>query len=374
MNSGRKQCHDLFGQAVKRNCIPVYKKEPGRFDLENDLSPAERFVVARFMVQSARLEANPDLSFGIVAEADRYGKCGHEAVGLVCPDCHKQYFVRSYCRSRICERCGRIYKKDLMKSILPVIKQQNANKKRGYVLSMLTLTISSKRYNEYPGRTDIKRFYEETSEFFRLHYGKFKGRYSKNGKVVENRKRFIGAGWLATIEVGSGKNLHCHAIIYGPIRNWFGLKSSWEKITGDSQGVHIKKIGSIKQVANYVLKYITKPTQTEEYSEIAAYVGVIKGSRRLRAGGIFYNRFKILKKKKYRSECIYCNARLIMETMLDLAEKTERIDLFTEMRNIEQENEKTDISINVPVYLGPTDISNERKELQNQCNLFPMCA
>jgi len=250
-----------------------------------------------------------------------------------------------------------------------VVRKETSNKKSGYFLSMLTLTVTSKRYGDkMPNREDIRRFYKETSHFLRLNFGKFKCHETKKGKIVENRKKYIGAGWIATIEVGSdNNNLHCHAIVYGPWQKYFDLLSSWEKITGDSQGVWIKPIQNPQKAANYVLKYITTPPVTDSYKSVANYSVMIKGSRRLRSGGVFYNRIKIPKSEK-NCNCLFCRSRLIMSGNIDLVNLNGQIDLYRELREIDDLGLDTYKSIlNLP---DSQDTSIDCNSLQNQCNLF----
>lgn len=367
---------DLFGH-TDCACTHTSRQAAGRtetFDLENDLSCGERLIVAGYMtdhVTRLASEGHDKEAAKLRTEADRYAYCGNQALGLFCPECNSQYFVKMFCRSRICERCGRIYKRDLQKKMIPSIQEVSRNKRQGYILALVTLTVSSQRFgDQLPTREHIERLYRETSSFLRLHYGKYKNRLSSSGKVVEIRRKlsaadkaerrrlrseakkrgeeppefdnssrrvFIGAGWIATLEIGSdNNNAHCHAIVYGPIRQWFRLKQSWESITGDSQGVDIRKVRKPKELTNYVLKYITKPPVTEDYCRIADYAVMIKGTRRLRSGGIFYNSFTVDKPERPRCACIHCNSRLVMETTMMLHECTDRIDLYKELREIEK--------------------------------------
>lgn len=352
---------DLFG-----NPIPWKEsKHTEVFHLDSDLSAGERTVISGFMQSKALDVIAQDQKAGesILMEAVRYNKCGQEAIGLFCPECHKSYFIKTLCRSRICEKCGRIYRKQMEGQITPLIKKTVARKPKGYVLGLLTLTVTSKRFaGQMPGRADIKRFYKESSAFLRLNYGKYAGTWTKKGKIRENRKRFIGAGWIATIEVGrNNNNLHLHAIIYGPIRQWHRLKSSWEMITGDSQGVDIRAAWKPKQVALYILKYITKPPASDSYAAIADYAISIKGSRRIRTGGVFYNRVKNLKSERPPCRCLFCRSRLIMDVIFEVVDSGTRIDLYDEYRKIEEELLENPIPLPIP---PPIDIPVPCNQLQ----------
>ncbi len=319
------------------------------FDAGGDLSHGERQVIAGFLHSHAKTVRsagyhNDKTALKLDEEADRYQNCGLQGVGLQCPDCRTRYFIKIACRSRICERCGRIYRNELRRQITPLLSQTAAHRRRGYTLALLTLTVTSNRFRgELPDRQDIVRLYRETSAFFRLFYGNYEGRYSRSGKIVENRKKPQGAGWIATLEIGKdNNNAHCHAIIYGPYIPWEILQKAWEKITQDSRGVDIRPVTDLSKVADYVLKYITKPPDTESYGRIADYAVMIKGTRRIRSGGIFYNRLKRIKREKQPCDCLFCNARLLYEGIIEsLADAGERIDYHQERRQIDRDATRT---------------------------------
>lgn len=337
---------DLFGYTPP----PRHRHGPPEW-LMNLSQPTDRQAVSHILHDRANQLRLSDttgrVSWKIDIEADRFENCKHQAVDLQCPDCRKRYFVPISCRSRICPTCAWQYSKMLQDQIVPLIREVNSHKRRGYVLALLTLTVTSKRYgDELPDREGIKRLYRETSDFLRLHYGKYKAHRSPSGKIVEDRSKgeriHQGAGWIATLEFGKdNNNAHCHAIVYGPYISQGTLKKEWSEITGDSFIVDIRAArGDMRRVSEYVLKYITKPPNTESYDRVADYSLTIKGSRRLRTGGIFYNRIKNVHTEKSRCACIFCNARLLFSGYLDLDGQGgagDRLDLFAELRSIERE-------------------------------------
>jgi hypothetical protein len=204
-----------------------------------------------------------------------------------------------------------------------------AHRRRGYVLALLTLTVTSKRWGDrLPSRDDLVRLYRETAEFLREHYSAFVGRRSKSGRLYPDRKRPLGAGWIAAVETGTdNNNAHCHAIIYGPIRAWSRLRDSWSQITGDSWGLDIKEVRNPAKAADYVLKYICKPPATDSYERLADWAMFIKGTRRLRTGGVFFNRCRPRDAKR-TCECAVCGGRLMPAGygLVDLVR--DRIDLW----------------------------------------------
>lgn len=313
---------DLFGEPVvarkRRSARSNYKVDV--FEVESDLSVGERTLIASYMTGIACQCDSADFkrAAGLKREADRYAVCGEQSLALQCERDYMRYFVRLFCHSRICERCARIYVRGLQKSVLPVIREVDSNRRRGYVLAQLTLTVTTKRFgDDLPDREGIRRLYRESSEFLRRFYGKYAMRKTRSGKWREDRKRYIGAGWLATIEIGKdNNNLHSHVLVYGPIRSQALLKEAWAKITGDSFGVDIRRQSPL-QALNHVLHYIAKPPATDSYQRVAEYADMIKGSRRLRSGGIFYNRFKKQQLESSPLACPVCGHRLRVGERLD---------------------------------------------------------
>jgi hypothetical protein len=335
---------DLFGERISPPKKP--RKHLDIFDPGDDLSPGERLIVGGFLVDLAAniMEHDKKGAERLRLEADRYCACGREAMVLQCPKDFSRYFVRLFCHARICERCSRILVKELKRSLMPVLAEAMRQDRRGFVLSQVTLTVTSKRFGSLPDRAGIKRLYRESSELLKLFFGKWVARRSKTGKVVEIRRgkrsvkpgedsrKFLGAGWVATSEVGhDNNNLHIHALTYGPIRSWRNLRHEWSMITGDSFGVDIRQ-KSLQDAVNYVLKYIAKPPRTDSYSRLADYTYAIKGSRRLRTGGIFYNRVRRVKRDRQDSTCIYCSSRLLLDGYAPDWEKCGHIDLYAENR------------------------------------------
>ena len=256
-------------------------------------------------------------------EAHNYAHCGHKFAILSCLSENVNFRSPVSCNSRICENCARRYANRMRKDINRLFKPVFSKKVRGYGLFMLTLTTTTKRYEQKaPGREDIKRFYKESGEFLKYYYGKYKCRlhkgkviedqrrvyYEKNragkkikkrypckirinkkGEKVEDYRKYKGGGYVASVEFGGKSNmLHLHAIVYGPYVPIRLLREMWLRLTGDSFVVDIRPVRQPEIAADYVLKYIWKVPQTDSYNDLADYVVAIKGSRRIRTGGIFY--------------------------------------------------------------------------------------
>jgi hypothetical protein len=83
---------------------------------------------------------------------------------------------------------------------------------------------------------------------------------------------------------------------------------------------------------------------TDSYHRLAEYTQSIKGSRRLRSGGIFYNRVRRSKPVKADNTCVYCGSRLLFDGYIDDWENCGMIDIFAESRRSNQANQLPSIA------------------------------
>lgn len=321
------------------------------FSVENDLSAGERFIVADQLQRLAESLEDYKRQTCLIKEADRYRVCGKAAVLLTCPRDNLRYFILAHCRSRICEPCARRYVKRLYPRIKELLISSRRQSPDNFILSQVTLTITSKRFGDaLPDRAGIKRLYRESRVLLNLYFGKYVCRRSRSGKVVEKRRPkagrkpgedgriWLGAGWLAVIEVGrDNNNLHVHAITWGPYRAVRMLRHEWSKITGDSFGIDIRK-KSLRDSIQYVVKYISKPPATDSYVRLAQYANMIKGSRRLRCGGIFYGQVKPVTVSGGAMSCFMCQGRLIFSELLEDKASAEALDYYALRHQLEKDD------------------------------------
>lgn len=330
---------DLFGYVAPLKPKVAPRPPVDIFSVDSDLSNGERLLVASYLSELARGEEDigrEKPARRLFLEAERYSRCGTQAMTLYCPNDYEKYFVRLFCHARICEPCARMYVKQLRSRVMPVVRQVASNRRRGYVLAQITLTVTSKRYRDsLPDRAGVVRLYRESTQLLRRFFGKYAMRKTRTGRWREDRKRYVGAGWLAAVEIGKdNNNLHIHALTYGPIRSQKRLSEAWANITGDSFGVDIRR-KTPKQAVDYVLKYIGKPPVSDSYQRIAEYSQMIKGSRRLRTGGIFYNCFKLPKRERASRLCIYCQTRLQYDGVIDDYPDSGYLDLYYAQRHLD---------------------------------------
>lgn len=348
---------DMFGHPAEHRPARI-RPHTEIFRIENELSSGERLQVSTAMAGIAGqlvLDGQERQARKVVLECQRYELCGQKLF-FRCPNDETRFFVPNHCHSRICETCGRIYRKEIERQIIPLLREVTDHKRRGFCLSLLTLTVTSRRFeSRLPSTGEINTFQRQSAKLLKLFFGKYKAvlkpdntihepaprwiyktdtegkrrkvrrrvpevKAGKGGKESEDYRIYRGAGFIACIELGPGNNnLHLHAITYGPIIPWQQIRSAWERITGDSWQTDIRAAkGDLKTIASYILKYITKPPVHDSYYEIATYALMIKGVRRIRSGGIFYHRLKKIKRiSSGLNRCPYCQARLILEGLDD---------------------------------------------------------
>jgi hypothetical protein len=287
------------------------------------MSQVERSFLADLLIEDIDPGIHWNTKVGQQLEIiERFRRCGQEGRVSVCPSCNIKFFSRFYCKARLCDVCARIYGRQVYKKVMDLIGPCLADRKKGWTVAMLTLSESSGKYRcRYPDCDEYRRFNRNVGAFCRLFYGKFRGKFSRTGKVVENRKHFRGAGTIGVNEFGQdNNNLHCHLLIYGPWIPWAELQRAWVRITGGDTGCFIEPIRNPNKAAHYVAKYITKAPRFLDPTRAVEYVNAVKGSRRIRTGGVFYNQVKLSKADRERDQCPFCFAYLQYEGIKDLAD------------------------------------------------------
>lgn len=293
------------------------------------LSKAEKVMVAEEMRGLGRASEDERKGWRFQVEADRYEKCGEEVVLFHCEHDQARLYSRTRCRSRVCDHCGTTFYGKIADQLQDIIATMLASRRKGFYPCLITLS-PKKRWGDdrLPNREEIKRVYRESSDFFRLFASRYRGKFTRTGKVREDRKQFLGAGSISTMEVGrDNNNLHVHAVVYMPFTPLSVLKRAWARITGDSVYVNLKPIKGARHATNYILKYITKPPATDSYHRLAEYAWMIKGTRRLRTGGMFYNQVRTRFSSGLKHHCPFCHGRIRLLAMSDM-EATEEPDTW----------------------------------------------
>lgn len=318
----RNSPRDLFGHRHR-------SQHPDNFNLGEDMSPVERSFLADSLVERYERDHPGESTAVYRGQTDRFRFCGHQGSRLICPSCQIPFYTRFFCKFRLCDTCSRIYGKEIRDKIIKLITPIFAKKKRGWTIALLTLSESKEKYRgRYPNREEYQRFNRHVSEFCRLFYGKYKGGWSKKGKIVERRSRFQGAGWFAVNEFGDNNtNLHSHLLLYGPWVPHKKLLAAWARITGGDTGCHIEPIADPHGAGKYISKYITKAPRFLNPLTAIDFVVTTKSQRRIRSGGIFYNSLKRRKPERTADLCPFCVVELDYQGTVFLTETGDGLNL-----------------------------------------------
>ena len=319
---------DIFGpDAPDTRCLQQSK--PENFSLSDDMLPVERGFLADLI--DDRISENwislKRISQQRIKNA-RFRRCGLDGSRRVCPKCGIGFYTRHFCKHKLCDTCARIYGLRVREKILKLVNPVFSKRKAGWTVAMLTLSESSQKYRgRYPNREEYRQFNRNVGAFCRLFYGRYRGVWTKTGKIREDRKHYKGAGWFAVNEFGQDNtNLHCHILLYGPWTIHSRLLTSWIRITGGDTGCYIKPLRSPRSAADYVAKYLTKPPRFTDPNTALDYVKASASQRRIRTGGVFYNSLK--KIRGFEPDvCPFCDVRLKFDGICDLTQAGDGLNL-----------------------------------------------
>ncbi len=285
------------------------------FSHDDDMSDVERDYLSKVMSDDALSDYSVLHIHRKLTIIERFRLCGRQGSSQVCPECSINFYTRFYCKAKLCDRCARIYGAQVYKKIMDLIKPCFARRKKGWTVALLTLSTSTAKYRgRFPNKDDTRLFNKQVSSFCRLFYGKYKGKFTKSEKVIEDRKRYQGAGTIAVNEFGQdNNNLHAHILVYGPWIKWEKLLAAWVRITGGDTGCHIEPIRNPNKAARYTAKYVTKPPRFLDFYRAVEFLKATKGTRRIRTGGIFYNQIKFSKRKHDPDQCPFCLVGLMYD-------------------------------------------------------------
>lgn len=177
------------------------------------------------------------------------------------------------CHLRICPDCAKRESARLLKRYLPIARAAYEDNSKGYRLRHIVLTTGWSLYD-----ADINaRIRQAWKAFAELLCALWGERWQKSGR-----------GWIGGFEFGEdGRKLHLHLLMYCEYIEQDRLSKEWSKLTGFPV-VWINAVRGVKKGVKEVLKYSTKLTGLSPQDTVLLH-GVLKGVRRVRAGGIFYN-------------------------------------------------------------------------------------
>lgn len=166
----------------------------------------------------------------------------HDYRSIVCTHCGHVIKVPVYCGDRFCHVCSRPRLNRVRNRINWLVK--NTERKYNYGFSHLTLTIPSQPF--LPGMLRL---------------------LSRSFRKLRQRKlwrsRVDGGAFVFEVTVSeAGFHAHIHAILFSRYIDFNDLLPMWLKCSG-GRGVFIKRI-PVGQIAQYLSKYISKPSGTFE--------------------------------------------------------------------------------------------------------------
>jgi len=164
-----------------------------------------------------------------------------------------------------------------------------------------------------------------------------------------------GIGALANCEFGErGRHLHWHLMMYAPFMWKEDISAVWKDVTGgtckiiDVSGIYVKGndkedgggiLGALKEAVKYSTKILSLSP-----NEVPHLYSVLKGNRRFRAFGIFYNH-PLLDNKETKHFCEQCQSEF------DLISPGTYVRLC-ESRNIPVSDEvATAVELGIELYL-----------------------
>ena len=267
-----------------------------------------RYKAWRNHVATALLEA------GLAKEANKFKDCSEKPVQWIpsdskilhpdattvwlCtgnPDEHNAAVFMPTCDCRICPDCARRQAARLAQRYIPVILDLAKNQGRSRLRHIvLTTPVSLVDDDETTLRRKISRYDRAVSKMW--------ANLEKKGFADQ----YLTDGILASWEFGTeGLKLHYHIIHYGHYIPQHLISETWSELTGhECKVVFVRAIGQtgateeqVKHDVIETLKYSTKFWKVDDKGEIE-YIKpelmpklllVLKGKRRVRSTGVFYN-------------------------------------------------------------------------------------
>ena len=280
----------------------AYRQVGGAHKRYGDLHPdADREAIYRELLKTPRAYARAARLNGsswlqiqadkLVRRAFRYRYCCYEYLLLKCGGCGTPFIGPLRCESRICSYCGRKHFARSRERLLDRLDSIKTTKSKR--LMFLTLTLQSEGLGLNAKQRAAFLFSCARKLINRL-YPKSKG-----------------SGAFAVLEVGKSFNLHIHALVYGGFVEQRAISKLWLEITGNSYIVDIRWVRSAKRQVSYLLKYMGKPTALTEPEDIALYLEMITGLRRIHTYGVFYGT------RLFNGEgcpCPLCGGKLLFQT------------------------------------------------------------
>lgn len=219
--------------------------------------------------------------------AFRFRYCCYEYLLLTCRSCGQRYIGQARCECRICPECSRKHYYRIKERLYQMLKTLTCIGTKRIMLLTLTLRATG---GDKLASSDVKRLFRCVRKLVKTLYPKEDG-----------------CGAVGVFEMGNNNNIHVHLIVYGDYVPQRQISKEWHRITGDSYIVDIRQVKQRKKQVNYILKYIYKPYKGNDPKDVARYLDIITGVRRVHTYGILYN---LKCTEDYRVLCLFCGGQL----------------------------------------------------------------
>ncbi|MCH9032333.1 MAG: protein rep [candidate division Zixibacteria bacterium] len=224
----------------------------------------------------------------LLKHASRFRYCGYEYILFNCNSYRQTYICPLRCESRICPQCAKKHYFRIKAKLFRMFRGLPCDGSKRLMLLTLTLRTHS---DEEISTFDVRLLFKHVRQL-----------------ITKLYPRAEGCGAVGVFEIGSTSNLHVHLIVYGDYVPQHKISDLWREITGDSFVVDIRKLTHRKKQVGYILKYIHKPHRGNDPEDVARYLDIITGVRRVHTYGVFYN-FKFTANASVA--CFTCGGRLV---------------------------------------------------------------
>lgn len=222
---------------------------------------------------------------------ERFDACGSDCAIEYSEELKKHRVRANYCRSRHCEPCMRAKGNKICSNLKKRLEQHTEGRYR-----FITLTL---KHTHTPLAEQIKRLYRC---FRKLRNSKEWKRTQRGGAfMLEVKRSKDGKLW----------HPHLHIASEGSFLDKRDLSEMWFRATGDSFIADIRSIGTSKDMAFYVSKYVTKGTSNDVWNDESLAQEWILASKGVRMCATFgtWRGYKLLANsddaKDWKPVCTY---------------------------------------------------------------------
>lgn len=268
---------------------------------------------------------------GLAKEADSFATCQDEDTIKFYHTCsqnpeHVARAIAHTCHLRICPECARRESARLKARYYEPIRKIVKTYRKDRALRHIVVTT---RFHLQDGdiRERLRESFEKLAQLFDL--------------LLPANWRKMNIGYLAGAEFGEeGNRLHFHILYYGPFIHYTDMALVWYILTGNTALPYLRYVDGKKytldEAVNELVKYCTK-LSILDVELMPALLEAVRGTRRVRAQGIFY---RLPHPDKEPCTCPECSAPMEMwsrakyEAWKESQLQQKRSELLSDLRSI----------------------------------------